>query len=89
MGGVIEAPIAGELLDFVAAVHAGVGRHHVHAQAEGGFEEALVPFERNVAGLLGMAVFVEGAREQVFVVVEEAAVLEGGRVLREVGLLED
>jgi hypothetical protein len=59
-------------------MHARVRRHHIHTQAERRFEEALVPFERNVAGPQRIAVGVEQARQKIFVVVEEAAEAEAG-----------
>ena len=84
MRGVVKAPIAGQFLHFVAAVHARVGRHHVHAQAQHGFEEPFVPYQWHVAGLQRIPVGIERTREDVIVVVEEATIANAGRRLQKI-----
>src|SRR5438105_894740 len=85
---VVEAPVARELLDLEAAMHPHVRRHHVHPQPQRGFEVAPIPGERHVAGLEGVPAGIERPGQDVFVVVEEPAISEGGRSLGEARGLE-
>src|SRR5262245_39129543 len=80
---IVESPVAGELLHFHAAMHARVRRNHVQLEPERRFKEALVPVERDVAGLRWIATRIEGTRQNVLVVVEEATIAHSRRTLRE------
>ena len=86
--GVVESPVAGQLLHLVAPVDAHVGGHHVHPQAQRGLKEPLVPVQRDVAGLQWVPVGVERPRQEVLVIVEEAAIAEGRWTLREARALQ-
>ncbi len=77
MGGIDQAPVAGELLHRKGAIRPGKGRYLVQTQAQGSLEEAFVPDRVNgAAGVLRVAVAVQGFGQRVLVVMEQAPILE-------------
>ncbi len=82
-----QAPVARHLLHFEAAVRPCIWRNHVQAQTQRRLEVAGIPLGRHVARHQGIPPRIERPRQDILVIVERAAVLEGRRPREEVGLL--